>query len=122
MTDNLETMKQSMANINGFSIIEEDGKQKVKAPDMVLPQYAIDRIKFFRKYMEDGLSFYGCLNFILAYDEQESQKEFGYGAYEEWVPVTEEFKNWRDEYFAKRDAEIAVALLYGMGEEIEADD
>ncbi|WP_249274445.1 hypothetical protein [Candidatus Enterococcus clewellii] len=118
----METLKQSMKNIYGFQIVEEDGKQSIKLPEAVMPEFVKERIRFFTKYREDGMNFFGCLNCILAYDEEEWKKEFAFGAYEEWLPVTEEFKQWRDTYHADRGGEVAVAILYGTCEEVEHDD
>lgn len=115
----LETIKQSYKNVYGFEIVEENGERKINPPEQVMPECVKERVRFFTKYREDKMTFLGCMNCILAYDEEEQKKEFGFGAYEDWMPVTQEFKEWRDIYFGDRQAEIAVAILYGTCE-IEA--
>lgn len=112
-----EELLKALNNIFKFTIIEEDGKNRVKTPQMDLPETVKERIEFFGKYAEDGLSFLGCIDLIMAEDEEKSKKEFEIGAYEEYLPVTEEFKQWRDDpfLFSLHQMEIAVALMYGTG-------
>lgn len=117
----LDTIKQSYKNVYGFEIVNENGVDKIQPPEAIMPECVKERIRFFTKYREDGMSFYGCLNCILAYDEEEWKKDFDFGAYEDWLPVTEEFEKWRDTYFADRAAEVAVAILYGTCEEGETE-
>lgn len=114
-----EKLLKALNNIFKFTIIEKDGKNRVQAPQMDLPETVKERIKFFGKYSEDGLSFLGCIDLILAEDEEKSKKDFEIGAYEEYLPATEEFKQWRDEpgLHSLHQMEIAVALMYGMGDE-----
>ncbi len=109
----------AMSNIYKFTVFEEDGKNKVRAPKMDLPEFVKERIKFFGKYSEDGLSFLGCINLIMAEDEEKAKKEFEIGSYEDYLPASEEFKQWRDEIALRNlhQMEIAVALIYGVGDD-----
>ena len=118
----LDTIKQSFKNIWGFTIVEENGEQKIKAPEAIMPEAVKERIRFFTKYREDGMNFHGCLNCILAFDEELQKKEFAFGAYEDWLPLTQEFIEWRDTYFADRSGEVATAILYGTCEDGEQDE
>ena len=102
-----EKMNKSLSNIYGFKV--EDGK--VQPPSFELPDYVWERVKFFTKYFEDGMTFYGCLNLVLAYEEEDCKQKFLFGATEEWLPVSEDFKKWRDEY-AMREMELAAVILY----------
>lgn len=112
----------AMNNVYKFTIFEENGKNRVRAPKMDLPECVKERIKFFGKYSEDGLSFLGCMDLIMAEDEDKAKKEFEIGAYEDYLPASEEFKQWRDEIALRNlhQMEIAVALIYGMGEDNDA--
>lgn len=116
-----EKLTKAMNNIFKFTIIEKDGKNKIQPPKMDLPESVRERIKFFGKYAGDGLSFFGCLTLILAEDEEKCKKDFEIGAYEEYLPATEEFRQWRDDpsVYSLHQMEIAVALMYGMGLEQE---
>lgn len=105
-------------NIFGFEIVREGESERVQAPRMNLPEAVKKRIDFFGKYAEDGLSFLGCLRYIMAVeDEEELKKDFEYGAYEDYLPASQEFIEWRDEIGTHRlrDMEVAVALIYGFG-------
>ncbi|MFB8447609.1 hypothetical protein [Enterococcus thailandicus] len=109
----------AMSNIYKFTVFEEDGKNKVRAPKMDLPEFVKERINFFGKYSEDGLSFLGCIDLIMAEDEEKAKKEFEIGSYEDYLPASEEFKQWRDEIALRNlhQMEIAVALIYGVGDD-----
>lgn len=113
----LDDISISFKNIWGFEIVEVDGEQKIQPPKAIMPEYVKERVRFFTKYRENGMTFYGCLNCILAYDEEQQKKDFDFGAYEDWFPVTQEFKEWRDLCLTDRAGEIAVAILYGTCEE-----
>lgn len=117
---NLYGINQSFKNISGFTVVEINGEHKVKSPKAVMPVCAKERILFACKYMDDWrLSFSNALNIVLAYNEIESEKIFSCGAWVgDWLPVTEEFKQWRDGPCVFREAEIAVALLYGTCNEV----
>lgn len=112
-------IKKAMDNIYGFEVVEENGVNKVRTPRMDLPQAVKERIKFFAKYREDGMTFLGCLNIIMAEeDELELKEDFAIGATEDYLPASEEFKQWRDEFGLTniQAMEIAVALIYGLGD------
>lgn len=115
MNKQIET---SMNNIYKFTIVEENGKNKVHTPKMDLPECVKERIKFFGKYAEDGLSFLGCIELIMAEDEAKLKKDFEIGSYEDYLPASKEFKQWRDEIASRslHQMEIAVALIYGLGD------
>ncbi|EHM3061042.1 hypothetical protein KGA00_001691 [Enterococcus faecalis] len=116
MNNQIET---AMNNIYKFTIVEENGKNKVHTPKMDLPECVKERIKFFGKYAEDGLSFLGCIELIMAEDEAKLKQDFEIGAYEDYLPASEEFKQWRDEIGLRslHQMEIAVSLIYGLGDD-----
>lgn len=105
----IDELTQSVNHIYGFKVI--DGQ--THSPKIDFPQFVRDRLNFFIKYTEDGMTFIGCLEAVLGHDEEECKRDFELGSYEEWMPVTDEFKAWRDTYLP-RDREIAVAILYGF--------
>ncbi len=111
--------KKSFNNVYGFKIVEENGENKIQSPKMDLPDCVKERIKFFGKYSEDGLNFSGCIDLIMAEDEEKAKKEFEIGAYEDYLSASEEFKQWRDEIALHNlhQMEIAVALIYGTGDD-----
>ncbi|EGO9191823.1 hypothetical protein DUY54_06055 [Enterococcus faecalis] len=116
MSKQIET---AMNNIYKFTIVEENGKNKVSTPKLDLPEFVKERIKFFGKYAEGGLSFLGCLEMIMAEDEEKAKQDFEFGSYEDYLPASEKFKQWRDEIglYSLHQMEIAIALIYGLGDE-----
>ena len=117
-----EKIRTACNNIYGFRVVEEEEINKVSTPRMNLPKVVKERIIFFRKYLDDGMTFTGCLRMGMAVeDEKELKMDFEAGSYEDYLPATEEFKKWRDEFALSQlhEMEIAVALIYGLGEEAE---
>ncbi|EHQ8840035.1 hypothetical protein KWN51_002644 [Enterococcus faecalis] len=112
-------INKTMNNIYKFTIVEENGKNKVHTPKMDLPECVKERIKFFGKYAEDGLSFLGCIELIMAEDEEKLKQDFEFGSYEDYLPASEKFKKWRDEIglYSLHQMEIAIALIYGLEDE-----
>ena len=117
-----EKIRTACNNIYGFRVVEKEEINKVSTPRMNLPKVVKERIIFFRKYLDDGMTFTGCLRMVMAVeDEKELKMDFEAGSYEDYLPATEEFKKWRDEFALSQlhEMEIAVALIYGLGEEAE---
>lgn len=103
----------------GFEIV--DGK--IEPPKYDLPKAVEERINYFAKQSEDGLSFFGCLSMILAYDEEECKKQYLLGSTQEWLPMTEEAKRWFDQMETPGEMLVVVKLLYGLRKNgITADD
>ncbi len=108
--DEIERMKITMGNILGWEI---DEKGSFQSPEIHLPRAVIERVQHFKKFYEEINDFYLQM-FILAYDEVEVKKLFCTQFSEKkWLPVSEDFKAWRDEVNDCHPTEIAVALIYG---------
>ncbi len=113
MIETHQDIKTSMKNIYGFTIKDN----KIEAPKMDLPIFVEERIKFFGKYSEEGMTYIGALTHILAYgDHKELEIEFAFGTTEEWLKPSEEFIEWRD-LTPMSEVVIATALIYGTGSE-----
>ncbi|MGM0169883.1 hypothetical protein IGI39_004906 [Enterococcus sp. AZ135] len=97
----------------GFEIV--DGK--IEPPKYNLPKAVEDRINYFGKQSEDGLSFFGCISAILAYDDEECKKQYQLGAVEEWLPMTEEARQWFNQMGTPGEMLVVVKLLYGLRSE-----
>lgn len=107
--DTILEIETSLKNVYGWTV--SDGE--AKPPEMIMPQCAKDRIAHFWAFQEFGLSFLGCLKFILADDEEECKKEFEFGMGDDWLPPSEAFNNWRNRLRSMRELEVAAYLLYG---------
>lgn len=117
MSNFAELIGPSMDNIYRFKLNEEG--QPIP-PDVKLPKFVVERLNYFYPLQEEGLTFMGVLEMVLANDEEQAKKDFLFGAFDEWLPVSDEFKKWRDDYPLSKfhQMEIAVAILYGyVGQE-----
>lgn len=108
-------IKKSIKNVYGWKV-ENDSP----VLEMDVPSFVIERMEYFREESELGMTFMGYMEFVLAYDEKEAEQLFQYGGSIEWLPPSEEFKEWRDEYKNMRQLEIAIAIIYrGYAEEVK---
>lgn len=109
----LEGLQKSVSNIYGWKI--ENGSPNLK---MDLPHFVKARVEYFREEPDCGLSFMGYMQAVLGYeeDEKENKETFDMFGTVDWLPVSDEFKKWRDEYFSMRQLEVAVAIIYGCYE------
>ncbi|EOH94816.1 hypothetical protein [Enterococcus pallens] len=106
----MNTMIEAHNAVHGFEII--DGK--IQPPKYDLPDFINERVEYFGKYSEEGMSFYGCLSAILAYDEEECKKQFQLGASGDWMPISAEVREWFDHMGTPGEMLITVKLLYGL--------
>lgn len=108
--DESDRILVSAKNILGWRINE---KGKIQSPEIRLPQAVIERIQHFNRFYDEINVFYLQM-FVLAYDEAEAKALFCTQFLEKsWLPVSEDFKAWRDEMNNSHQTEIAVALIYG---------
>ena len=111
----MEKFTEAMSNVYGWKVVEEDGKQLCKL-DIQLPDFVQKRIEYFILEAENGATFIGVLNWILENGDVEKLKEeFEYGSSRQYLPASDEFKAWINEFGLMniRQQEIAVALIYG---------
>ncbi len=96
---------------------------KIHPPKMDLPKAVKERLEFFLDQTDFGLTYLGCLEAVLAYDEEKVKKEIEMGG--DWLPVSKEFKEWRDgtgselPYHSSKEQIIALALIYGWSDDDE---
>ena len=108
--DESDRILVSAKNISGWRINEQG---KIQSPEIHLPRAVIERIQHFNRFYEEINVLYLQM-FVLAYDEVEAKKFFCTQFSERsWLPVSEDFKAWRDEMNNSHQTEIAVALIYG---------
>lgn len=106
----MDKMIEAHDAVFGFEIVEG----KIKTPKYKLPAAVKERIKYIGEESENGMTFLGCMNCVLAYDEESCKKEFLLGASKEWLPVTDEVRRWFDETGTSGEMLVAVELLYGL--------
>lgn len=95
-----------------FGIETKNGKPIT--PNGDLPEFAKKRCDWARKYADTGLNFFDQLTIVLAFDEDLAKKKFKRGALpENWMPVTEEFRNWVQSTWSNlRQKRVALYLIY----------
>lgn len=81
-----------------------------------LPKCVTERLDWVSECIEEGLTFYGGFMAVLAYEEDQAREDFELGG--TWLPVSDEFKAWRDEGYTWRlkEMQIALALIYAYEE------
>lgn len=104
---------QSIKNVYGWKVDNES-----PVLEMDLPIFVTKRVDYFRGESENGLSFMGHMNAVMGYDEMEKENKETFDLFGsvDWLPPSEEFKEWRDEFLFIRELEIAVAIIYGVSE------
>lgn len=125
MTDK-KTLDEKQAAIDreyhavyGWSVNE---KGQCVPPTPIYPKAVRDRVKWATWYMnEAGLTYAGAFDAVMANNEERDRYNFEFGG--EWLPVSDEFRAWRDEPFmgSIRAMQIALALLYGDPTEEDGD-
>lgn len=87
---------------------------KCVPPDYPLPDCVNKRIKWAYHEIANGLTFLGVLTAIFAYDEEKTKKDWYLGAEQEWLPVSDEFRKWRDGVGPSMKQNIvALIIIYG---------
>lgn len=106
----MDEWKESYRGVFGWSV-SDDGR--CVPPAQHFPAFVIERLKWAERWAADGLTFQGAFDAILANNEDVMKKEFELCG--DWLPTTEEFREWRDApaISRTRQMQIAVAMLYG---------
>lgn len=108
------SFRKALNNIYGWTI----KKGEPVPPKMNLPKCVKDRIKWVLPEEENGLTLLGAMQSILAYDEGKAKRDWNMGAAAEWLPVSDDFTQWRDKT-PLAELQIAVELIYGSEEDDE---
>ena len=96
-------------SIYGWSV--KDGK--CVPPKIIFSKPVVERIEYFAEEMGNGLTFQGALEFIFAEDEKRCKEECE--QFMDWLPVSDGFREWKDDYFSYnfKEAQVMLALIYG---------
>lgn len=91
-----------------------------RAPKQDLPKCVRKRIDWVLRLVDySGLDFMGAMRAVLAQDDDfEIKDELSF----DWLPVTPEFRKWRDSYaYRTGEMQVAVELIYGTQEATDND-
>lgn len=89
-------------------------------PRCILPECVRERIRYFARMATFGMSFMGCMEFILTDKDEELNevKKFDEISPVNWLPVSDEFQKWYETtHINMQQQMVAVALLYNTYEE-----
>jgi len=113
MKVDFSSIENSIKNVYGWKVDNESPVLEIN-----LPKFVIERINYFGEEQENGLIFMGYMNAVMGYDEMEKENKETFDLFGsvDWLPPSEEFKEWRDEFLFMRELEIAVAIIYGVSE------
>ena len=106
----IDSLKEKWDGVYGWSI--KDGK--AEPPKHTFSKAVKDRADYFAEMLGGGMTFLGCLDCIFSDEEPE---DYSLGAYKEWLPKSEEFKEWESQGPGLAQCEIAIYLLFGNWDE-----
>ena len=111
----IDSLKEKWDGIHAWSV--KDGK--VEPPKHTFPKAVKDRVDYFAEMSQDGMTFLGCLDCIFS---DKKPDDYDWGASKDWLPKSEEFKEWESQGPRLAQGEIAIYLLFGNWEEKGDDD
>ena len=109
-----------MRSINNWNV----NNGKAEPPKSGLPECIKKRVRWVIKLSREApITFIGCIKFSFPDpdDEWKIKKEFEFGE-TDWLPITDEYKKYWNEYFNYRsvlEEAVAVALIYGLNDDSE---
>jgi len=116
----IDRLAEIMNSIYNWNI---NNNNEIDPPKCILPECIKERIRYFLPQMDDGLTFKGCMEYVLATkdNEKELSENYEQSSYYDWLPVTDEVEEWHKSYYGLLERyawpQVAVALLYGYGKE-----
>ena len=96
MTDRLAEIMDSLYDWH------HNDNNKIVAPNCILPECIKERIRYFLP-------------------QKELSENYENYSYDDWLPVSDKFEEWHKSYYGLQERyawpQVAVAMLYGYGEE-----
>lgn len=98
MTDRLAEIMDSLYDWH------HNDNNKIVAPKCILPECIKERIRYFLPQMDNGLTFKGCMEYVLATQENEKKLSEDYEnySYDDWLPVSDKVEEWHKSYYDYR--------------------
>lgn len=86
-----------------------------------LPKCVVERLEWISKVIkDDGIKPIGSVEMVLAYEPKKNKEAFEFGSSHDWLPVTNEFIEWRQQ--ATRTAELLIiGALFFVPYEVESE-
>ncbi|MCH1645068.1 hypothetical protein [Streptococcus suis] len=110
----MERLDKMFNGIYGWTVKADE----IIAPTHDLPDAVKERVAYFREMAEDGMTFLGVMECIFANEKPDS---YDFGATKDWLPMSQEFKDWVGYANSMAQMEIAVYMIYGVRKEATDD-
>lgn len=115
-----DKLDEAMDLVYDWKVNEKNGKIDPSTVRHTLPKFVRNRLNWLRKesQVNPGLTYTGSLLMMLGTqkDEKELKDDWDMGAASDYLPFSEEYKEWIDDPFCSnaRQMAIALALIFGF--------
>ena len=107
---------ESYSWVYGWKV--KDGKCVPPAKNHPLPEFVQKRIDWVSNEIQNGmLTFRGAFKMLLDIDDEEDlKKDWEFGASSEYMPVSDEYRNWLNDPILGniRSVALMIAVIYGQ--------
>ena len=110
-----DSVEESYRWAYGWRVV--DGKCSPPARNFPLPDFVQARIDWLSDEMQrGGLTFQGAFKMLLDIDDEEDlKKDWEFGASSDYMPVSDEYRNWLNDPILGniRGVALMIAVIYG---------
>lgn len=115
---------ESYSWVYGWKV--KDGKCVPPAKNHPLPEFVQKRIDWVSNEIQNGmLTFRGAFKMLLDIDDEEDlKKDWEFGASSDYMPVSDEYRNWLNDPILGniRSVALMIAVIYGQIGELDGRD
>lgn len=110
-----DSIEESYRWAYGWRVV--DGKCSPPAKNFPLPDFVQARIDWVSNEIQNGmLTFRGAFKMLLDIDDEEDlKKDWEFGASSDYMPVSDEYRNWLNDPILGniRSVALMIAVIYG---------
>lgn len=110
-----DSVEESYRWAYGWRVV--DGKCSPPAKNFPLPDFVQARIDWVSNEIQNGmLTFRGAFKMLLDIDDEEDlKKDWEFGASSDYMPVSDEYRNWLNDPILGniRSVALMIAVIYG---------
>ena len=111
-----DSIEESYRWAYGWRVV--DGKCSPPAKNFPLPDFVQARIDWVSNEIQNGmLTFRGAFKMLLDIDDEEDlKKDWEFGASSDYMPVSDEYRNWLNDPILGniRSVALMIAVIYGQ--------
>ena len=119
-----DSVEESYRWAYGWRVV--DGKCSPPAKNFPLPDFVQARIDWVSNEIQNGmLTFRGAFKMLLDIDDEEDlKKDWEFGASSDYMPVSDEYRNWLNDPILGniRSVALMIAVIYGQIGELDGRD